>query len=212
MVLSSDYYDEDYFTKQGCKGWYNKHAFMLEQPFHLYWACFIINSLEIGQRANVLDLGCARGNVVHWLREYSINGFGVDISQWSIGNRHCEYCIRSDIISIPFKKNTFDFVVCREVIEHIDCKLVNKVFNDVRRVLKKNGIFLLSPATNRGRKEDIKQRSNNADISHICIRTPYQWSSLLEDSGFTILYKETFKINSMRFVLFNNWDIIVCKK
>lgn len=45
-------------------------------------------------------------------------------------------------LNIPFSDNTFDIVTAYAVIEHIDTKELDKVFSEIKRVLKPKGLFL----------------------------------------------------------------------
>jgi ubiquinone/menaquinone biosynthesis C-methylase UbiE len=47
-------------------------------------------------------------------------------------------------LKLPFRDNYFDTVVSWEVIEHIPKNTEDRMFKEVSRVLKKNGIFYLS--------------------------------------------------------------------
>ena len=96
-VFDSTYYDESYFTKEGCKGWYDEHAFKLTQIFHKNWAEFVIYNLKIKANDNLLDIGCARANAVYWWTQRLINAYGVDISKWAIKNAHISTCMELDI-------------------------------------------------------------------------------------------------------------------
>lgn len=50
----------------------------------------------------------------------------------------------ADAIKLPFGNNSFDTVVCWEVLEHIPPQTENRMFREVYRVLKPNGRFYLS--------------------------------------------------------------------
>ena len=48
---------------------------------------------------------------------------------------------KADICNLPFKSNSFDFVLCNHVLEHIYDD--NKAMKEIHRVLKKNGTAIL---------------------------------------------------------------------
>ncbi len=50
----------------------------------------------------------------------------------------------ADGTNLPFQNESFDTVVCWEVLEHIPKNLENKMFREVNRVFKKDGVFYLS--------------------------------------------------------------------
>lgn len=91
----------------------------------------------------ILDVGCASG----WFLSRLSRNFplakcsGIDIYDSGInyGKRlypHLRLKV-ADAHNIPYRDNTFDLVICTEVIEHVDDPL--KVLVEMRRVLKKGG-------------------------------------------------------------------------
>ena len=55
-----------------------------------------------------------------------------------------DYIVDFNKDKIPFKDNTFDKAICSHVMEHlVDLKFFVR---EVRRILKKNGVFILSVA------------------------------------------------------------------
>jgi SAM-dependent methyltransferase len=68
----------------------------------------------------VLDVGCAMGLLVAFLRKRDVEAFGLDISEYAIKNIHDDakpYCwVGSGTDPLPRK---FGLVVCIEVLEHL---------------------------------------------------------------------------------------------
>jgi len=104
------------------------------------------NIYKKNAQGNILDLGCAEGRTSGDLLKY---GFvvGVDICRpmlkkalrinkkkipfiWGLGEK------------LPFKKETFDFVLCSEVIEHVLNDIV--LLSEIKRVMKKKGYLLIT--------------------------------------------------------------------
>lgn len=95
-----------------------------------------------------LDIGCASGFMISKIAAFKPNAryFGIDIYDKAIAFAKKTYphinFKEASASKLPFKSNSFDLVVCYETIEHVedpkDC------LREARRVLKKDGMFILS--------------------------------------------------------------------
>ena len=97
---------------------------------------------------SVLDVGCAGGFMAEAIAENGANVTGIDPAESAIAaaRSHAEgqnFSIRYDVgvgESLPYPDETFDAVVCVDVLEHVaDLK---KVISEIARVLKPGGMFL----------------------------------------------------------------------
>jgi hypothetical protein len=70
--------------------------------------------------ATVLDAGCAKGFLIEQLRRRQVEAWGIDISDYAIGQAHESiraFC-KVGSITEPFDR-TYDLIVCIEVVEHM---------------------------------------------------------------------------------------------
>ena len=70
--------------------------------------------------ASALDAGCAMGMLVESLRDRGVDAYGIDISEYAIGQippALRPYCSVGSI-STPFERD-YDLIVCIEVLEHM---------------------------------------------------------------------------------------------
>lgn len=94
---------------------------------------------------SVLDVGCGEGFVLMRLRKSDIGKdlVGVDYSKTAIdiGKKlHPSLNLKQgDIYKLPFKDNTFDLVICCEVLEHLEDP--EKALKELTRVSKKHVIL-----------------------------------------------------------------------
>jgi SAM-dependent methyltransferase len=109
----------------------------------------ILNEYDL-KNAIVLEIGCGRGGGCAFIKRYyeAKHVIGVDYNQRAI-----QFCCRKfhlpgleflsgDAESLPFKTERFDFVLC---VESSHCFFsVSRFLNEVFRVLKKDGYFLLA--------------------------------------------------------------------
>lgn len=104
-----------------------------------------VKELIGNKKGRLLDIGCGRpcesmedGSFIKYLGY----GTGMDITNCSP-----EFDFkRGDILNIPFPEESFDIIVCMEVLEHI--KDVDLALKNIYRVLKYDGIFIMSTPNN----------------------------------------------------------------
>lgn len=104
---------------------------------------------------DILDIGCGYGWFeLNALKRDGNKIIGLEISEKdlktareNINNNKIEFNIGS-AIALPFGNQGFDTIVSWEVIEHIPKNTENKMFSEVKRVLKNNGVFYLSTPFN----------------------------------------------------------------
>jgi|GEM_PF-2201613 len=100
----------------------------------------------------VLDIGCQYGVFSLYLAEKGAQVTGMDISPRWIARCQREACAKfpdkkfnflaGDAQVLPFEDETFDIVVCSEVIEHVDHP--GNVLSEINRVLLPGGVLVLS--------------------------------------------------------------------
>ena len=87
----------------------------------------IYQQLETTGARRVLDAGCGEGFVTHYLatRDASLELTGLDLSEDAIEYARQQFgeaaTFRTgSLYKLPFSDNSFDAVVCSEVLEHLD--------------------------------------------------------------------------------------------
>jgi glycosyltransferase involved in cell wall biosynthesis/ubiquinone/menaquinone biosynthesis C-methylase UbiE len=85
-----------------------------------FFAHIADNIIQRVRPHTVLDVGCAKGFLVEALRDRGVEAFGLDISEYAIGQVRADikpYCwVGSAADALPHR---YDLIVCIEVLEHL---------------------------------------------------------------------------------------------
>jgi len=100
----------------------------------------LVDSLlqKYGKGKKVLDLGCGEGVFVDKKRKEGFDIIGADL------NYESEFVSKRNILNTGFKNGEFDVVMCLDVIEHLSFEEQEKAIVEIKRILKRGGIALLS--------------------------------------------------------------------
>ena len=123
------------------------------------------------QPKSVLDAGCAMGFLVEALRERGVEAYGIDVSEFAIGQVHedvKEYCwVGSVTEPLP---QSYDLIVCIEVLEHLQPEDAQQAL--VNLCQQTDDILFSSTPF------DYKE------VTHFNVKTPEHWAEMLAREGF----------------------------
>lgn len=109
----------------------------------------LVAEFNLPNGALMLDHGCGRG---HFSSMFSNLGYQVasaDILEEALSNLDSDKKAVCNLANLPYKDNTFDGVLSLDVFEHLRPSTMDDVINEVFRVLKPGGVFLISFPGNR---------------------------------------------------------------
>jgi SAM-dependent methyltransferase len=93
-------------------------------------------------KCSLLDLGAGTGPYAPLYEQYFAETVSVDVPYSPHDISHIDVTASAD--SLPFESETFDFVLCTEVLEH--CREPGTVVTEISRVLKPGGYaFVTTP-------------------------------------------------------------------
>ncbi len=96
------------------------------------------------KKLKILDVGCACGNLLFYLREKGFeNLYGIDYNKKLIENIDFKdiKVTEGDAQKTDFEENFFDVIVSSDSLEHMDDDLA--VLKEMKRILNKDGILIV---------------------------------------------------------------------
>mgnify|MGYP002640104962 CR=1 FL=1 len=200
-TFDDKYYDKDYFvTPQGKKC-------VLEDGTIKEWSYAnptgdwhgtmpIVRSWKnVFRPKKMLDVGAGRGVFLGYAQEIGIDAQGFDFSEFATSDEgRFDKCSKDSLIwhdvtkKWPYEDDSFDFIVCLDLMEHIYEENIDFVINELFRVASKN-IFLqisTSESTNfiLKKDEDIPDEHKEMALTgHVLIQNQQWWKDRLMREG-----------------------------
>jgi len=99
---------------------------------------------KLKKTESFLDVGCAQGFYLSLALEKTKKCFGIDVPPHFItqAKKTGATCVVGSAEKMPYKNNSFDVVLCTEVLEHVPNW--KKAVKEIKRVLKKNGRAIIT--------------------------------------------------------------------
>lgn len=139
-----------------------------------------------------LDVGTGRGDGTLLIsKKKRCIGFDYGKVSTKIAKRKGLDVYQADARTMPFKAKAFDSITCLDVLEHIPSP--DQAIEEIARVLKKDGVFILQTPTDDMFKEKLLHFIRKHNIKKQ--KQPYD-SSLKKDEIKAILKKSNFEIVS----------------
>lgn len=186
-----DYYQKGVSNNLLQKIWHNKKLKMILN---------LVNESSVNPK-NILDVGCASGWFLSQLHQNfpKSQASGVDVYKDAITHGKKQYkflkLVYGDAHKLPFLNESFDLVVCTEVLEHVVDP--QGVLKEIKRVLTPNGITIIEMDTGNFLFTMIwywwtHLRRGVWRDSHIHVFNTKKLEDLIEKSGFLIKEKKFF--------------------
>ncbi len=191
-------FDKDYFENGVATGKSLYTNFRWLPEMTIKFVHKIIKLLNLRETDKVLDYGCAKGFMVKAFRLLDIDAYGCDISEYAISNADPEvksFCRLSDSSAIPFENVDFNWVVCKDVLEHLNESEVQTFLEDAYK--KSNNLFVIVPL---GINDKYIIPSYALDSTHILAKDREWWEAKFESAGWG-LKSFSYAIKGMK----DNW-------
>ena len=116
----------------------SKHSF-LKYDYKTRWISYWHQINEVLSLApkKVLEVGIGNKTVLNYLKNQGIKVLTLDIDE------KLEPDIVGNVLKIPFQDNSFDVILCAEVLEHLPFEEFDKALEELERVSKKYVVLSL---------------------------------------------------------------------
>lgn len=177
----------------------------LEKTDYFLWIRDHLLKFELKGKT-FLDIGCGDGFLAsNFVKNFET--YGIDISENALKKAEMQgirtECIDLNIQKLSFENEFFDNVTCFEVLEHLTDPV--GVIKEISRVLKKNGLFVVSVPNilniinrifflfgNFTDVMDIAHKNNELFSEHIKIFSQDKLEKLLKIENFEVLERHYF--------------------
>ncbi len=114
------------------KKWSYRHTFVAKMKY-------VTKLLEkTPKTSKILDAGCGQGLLVEYFRKKGYDITGIDAFYGS------EFVQKGDLLQNDLQDNSFDVILCLDVIEHFPLLEQEKLIQELTRILKPNGQIIWS--------------------------------------------------------------------
>jgi SAM-dependent methyltransferase len=142
----------------------------------------------IGADTRVLDIGCAKGFLLHDLRQAApgVEVFGLDVSEYAILNSMEDVrprLVRGTAERLPFPDAAFDVVLCINTIHNLPLDGCKQAIRELERVTKSGGHSYIQIDS----WLDEQQRIDflNWQLTAQSFFAPEEWKAIFAECGFS---------------------------
>ncbi len=152
----------------------------------------IIDHFRLDWGDRVLDVGCAKGFLVHDLHRHHLNAYGIDISDYAIKNCHPDAIgrvHRGNVIDLPFPDDTFKAVICINTAHNLPRDLCVQALREIERVAINSAAYVQVGAY---RTPEEKQLLEDWALTAETHGYPDEWRQIFEEAGYKGDYGFTY--------------------
>jgi SAM-dependent methyltransferase len=141
---------------------------------------------DLSENASVLDVGCAKGFMLHDFKELmpNLHIAGIDISPYALGNAMESvkpYLQIGNAKELPFENDSFDLVISINTVHNLALDECKQAIQEVQRVTRKASFITMDA----WRTEDEHIRLSKWNITALTYMHVKDWKKLFKDIGYT---------------------------
>jgi ubiquinone/menaquinone biosynthesis C-methylase UbiE len=135
---------------------------------------------------SILDVGCAKGFLLHDFRELfpNMTVAGIDVSQYALDHAMDDVrpCLSiGNAIELPFPDKSFDVVISINVVHNLSDALCRQAVREMERVGRAHKYLQVDAFRTQEEKEKLEVWQLTAEL----IYSTDQWKQLLREEGYT---------------------------
>lgn len=163
-----------------------------DKEFQTVFSNLDFNALP-SKKTIAMDIGVGGGRYIMYLVNRDIRAVGIDtgINPLKYASKRIDArFIRASVTDLPFKEETFDLIICIELLHHFSDAVLERVLTQISRVTKAEGIFVFDlknefnlPLWYRYKKRDTAEFPKK-------VRTIHKMEKLVKTAGFEIIKKK----------------------
>ena len=136
-------YNDEYFLTAGYNN-YEKRFNTYRDIFEKLFAQRLKMIQKYKKSGKVLDIGCAHGFLLSYLKQAGYDCYGADVSDYAVQYAKNNFSIpiqRASIDSMVYPEESFDVIIMLDIIEHLKDPLAT--LKNIKKFLKKDGIIIM---------------------------------------------------------------------
>ena len=140
---------------------------------------------KLADDASVLDVGCAKGFMLHDFKQLmpELTIAGIDISQYGID--HAIETVKSylrvgNARELPYEDNSFDLVICINTVHNLPLEECRQALREIQRVTRKNAFVTMDAWHNEAERERM-MKWNLTALTYMHVD---DWVKLFEEVGY----------------------------
>ena len=140
-----------------------------------------------------LDIGCSSGRYMVGLKNKGMYAIGIDTAMIPLKyatERVDGMFIRASVTDLPFKKESFDLVICIELLHHFYDEVLERVLGEISDVVKPEGIFVFDVKNKMNPMLWYEYKKKNSIEFTLKARIIRKMAKLVEKHGFEVIKRK----------------------
>ena len=139
---------------------------------------------QLAEGSGVLDVGCAKGFMLHDFTEIDMPVAGIDISEYAIENsmESVKPFLRwGDAKELPYEDDSFDLVITINAVHNLPLEECKQALREIQRVSRKYAFITVDA----WRNDEEKKRMLQWNLTALTYMHVDDWKRLFEEIGYT---------------------------